>query len=152
MFCFGSVLGPQLITEIGNICCFLRNKSLVAFAAPPVQHLWIKEQIHFQAWISRTTKNALSNHVHAYLTRACWWSCVPFLDRKRQEGKHYYAYMMATTNKFLWIYCELSKLIGKNRLLFWGLSAPMAWQLLACLVNLALLVFSSPLPGRRPVR
>ena len=27
-----------------------------------------------------------------------------FLDRKRQEGKHYYVYMTAAANKFLRIY------------------------------------------------
>ena len=27
-----------------------------------------------------------------------------FLDRKRREGKHYYAYMTAAANKFLRIY------------------------------------------------
>lgn len=32
-----------------------------------------------------------------------------FLDRKRAEGKHYYVYMTAETNKFLRIYYGLVK-------------------------------------------
>lgn len=109
MYGVGDTLGPQLIAEIGDVLRFPRKGSLVAFAgvdSPP-----------FQSGACKSTSRSISKRGSPPLRKALFqvMSCIlqnspaedavfRFLDRKRTEGKHYYAYMVAGSNKFLRIY------------------------------------------------
>lgn len=105
----GETLGPQLIAEIGDIQRFAKKQSLVAFSgvdAPPYQ------SGKFEAKNRRISKRGSSNlRKTLFQVMICLLQnflhedpVYQFLDRKRQEGKHYYVYMVAGCNKFLRIY------------------------------------------------
>lgn len=105
----GETLGPQLIAEIGDIQRFTKKQSLVAFSgvdAPPYQ------SGKFEAKNRRISKRGSGSlrktlfQVMTCLLQNCLHEdpVYQFLDRKRQEGKHYYVYMVAGCNKFLRIY------------------------------------------------
>ena len=105
----GETLGPQLIAEIGDVRRFPRKSSLVAFAgvdAPP-----------FQSGAFQSTNRSISKRGSPALRKAlfqvmrcllqtspCDDAVFQFLNRKRDEGKSYYVYMVAGCNKFLRIY------------------------------------------------
>ncbi|HGW3344891.1 TPA: IS110 family transposase [Enterococcus faecalis] len=105
----GKTLGPQLIAEIGDIRRFNKKQSLVAFSgvdAPP-----------FQSGTFESKSRKISKRGSSYLRKTLFqvMSCLlqtsladdsvyQFLNRKRQEGKNYYVYMVAGCNKFLRIY------------------------------------------------
>lgn len=105
----GDILGPQLIAEIGDVRRFPRKQSLIAFAgvdAPP-----------YQSGSFESKDRKISKRGSALLRKAlfqvmvCILKTAPeddpvfqFLDRKRTEGKRYYVYMVAGSNKFLRIY------------------------------------------------
>ena len=108
-FGVGSVLGSQLIAEIGDVSRFSNKKALVGFAgldAPPFQSGSFHSQSRkiskrgssdlrktlFQV-MSVILQNTPSNN-----------SVFQFMNRKRAEGKHFYVYMTAAANKFLRIY------------------------------------------------
>lgn len=109
MYGVGNVLGPQLIAEIGDVRRFTHKQSLVAFAgvdAPPFQS---------GSFVSKDRK--ISKRGSALLRKTlfqimiCILQTAPdgdpvfqFLDKKRAEGKRYYVYMVAGSNKFLRIY------------------------------------------------
>ena len=109
MFGVGEVLGPQLIAEIGDIRRFERKQSLIAFAgvdAPPCQSgIFESKNRHISKRGSPRLRKTLFQVMSTLLQHAPADDPVfRFLDRKRQEGKHYYVYMTAGANKFLRIY------------------------------------------------
>ena len=106
MFGVGSTFGPQLIAEIGDVLRFARKQSLVAFAGidPAPNDSGDKYGRN-----SGTTKRGspylrktLFNIMKCYLQNAPEDEPVyQFIDKKRSEGKPYFVYMTAATNKFL---------------------------------------------------
>ena len=105
----GSVLGSQLIAEIGDVSRFSNKKALVGFAgidAPPFQSGNFNPQSRS---ISKRGSAALRKTLFQIM--AVILQNAPanepvflFMDKKRSEGKHFYVYMMAGANKFLRIY------------------------------------------------
>ena len=105
----GEVFAPQPIAEIGDVCRFARKGSLVAFAgldAPPYQ------SGAFESHNRQISKKG-SPHLHRVLFQVCDAllnhsptddPVYQFLNRKRNEGKHYYCYITAGSAKFLRIY------------------------------------------------
>ena len=105
----GSITGPQIMAEIGDVRRFTHKGALVAFAgvdAPPFQ------SCTFDAKNRHVSKRG-SPHLRAALFRVCSVilqckdeenAVYAFMDRKRAEGKHYYVYMVAGAAKFLRIY------------------------------------------------
>ena len=109
MFGVGPVLGPQLMAEIGDVRRFDRKQSLVAFAgvdAPPCQSgTFDSKNRHISKRGSPRLRKTLFQVISTLIQHAPAEDPVfQFLDRKRQEGKHYYVYMTAAANKFLRIY------------------------------------------------
>lgn len=109
MFDVGPVLGPQLMAEIGDVRRFGRKQSLVAFAgvdAPPCQSgTFESKNRHISKRGSPRLRKTLFQVMSTLIQHAPAHDPVyQFLDRKRQEGKHYYVYMTAAANKFLRIY------------------------------------------------
>lgn len=109
MFGVGEILGPQLMAEIGDIRRFERKQSLIAFAgvdAPPCQSgTFESKNRHISKRGSPRLRKTLFQVMSMLLQHAPADDPVfQFLDRKRQEGKHYYVYMTAGANKFLRIY------------------------------------------------
>jgi transposase len=109
MYGVGESIGPQLIAEIGDIRRFAGKQSLVAFACV--------DPMPNQSGTKESSSNKASKRGSPYLRKTLFVlmsvllklspSDAPvyqFLDRKRAEGKPYYVYMTAGTNKFLRIY------------------------------------------------
>ncbi len=114
MFGVGSVLGPQLMAEIGDVRRFHSKKALVAFAgidAPPYQ----SGQMEIRSRnISKRGSAALRRTLFLVMGSILCSSpadnpVYQFMDKKRTEGKPYCVYMMASANKFLRIYYALVK-------------------------------------------
>ena len=103
----GSVLGSQLIAEIGDVSRFSNKKALVGFAgidAPPFQSGNPQSRS-----ISKRGSAALRKTLFQIMTVILQNAPANepvflFMDKKRSEGKHFYVYMMAGANKFLRIY------------------------------------------------
>ena len=109
MYDVGESLGPQLMAEIGDVRRFDRKQSLVAFAgvdAPPCQSgSFESRNRHISKRGSPRLRKTLFQVMSTLIQHAPADDPVfQFLDRKRQEGKHYYVYMTAAANKFLRIY------------------------------------------------
>ena len=105
----GEVLGPQLMAEIGDVRRFTGKTALVAYAgidAPPFQSG--KFESHNRKISKRGSpllRKALFLVMSCLMQQACPTDPVYlYLDKKRSEGKHFYVYMMAGSNKFLRIY------------------------------------------------
>lgn len=109
IFGVGPVLGPQLMAEIGDVCRFDREQSLVAFAgadAPPCRSgTFQSKNRHISKRGSPKLRKTLFQIMSTIIQHVPAEDPVfQFLDRKRQEGKHYYVYMTDAANKFLRIY------------------------------------------------
>lgn len=109
MYDVGESLGPQLMAEISDVRRFDRKQSLVAFAgvdAPPCQSgSFESRNRHISKRGSPRLRKTLFQVMSTLIQHAPADDPVfQFLDRKRQEGKHYYVYMTAAANKFLRIY------------------------------------------------
>lgn len=109
MFGVGSVLGSQLIAEIGDISRFHNKRALVAFAgldAPPFQSGNFNAQSRsISKRGSASLRKTLFQIMSVILQQAPVDNAVfQFMDKKRFEGKHFYVYMTAAANKFLRIY------------------------------------------------
>ncbi len=105
----GSVLGSQLIAEIGDISRFHNKKALVGFAdidSPTFQSSVFNPQPrNISKRGSAALRKALFQIMAVILQNAPANEPVfLFMDKKRYEGKHFYVYMMAGANKFLRIY------------------------------------------------
>lgn len=106
MYGVGRSFGPQLMAEIGDVRRFERKQALVAFAGiDPMPN---------QSGDKNVRSNKSSKRGSPYLRKtlfnvmAVYLKCAPpaepvfqFLDRKRSEGKPFYVYMTAASNKFL---------------------------------------------------
>ena len=109
LFGVGSVLGSQLIAEIGDVSRFSNKKALVGFAgidAPPFQSGNFNPQSRS---ISKRGSSALRKTLFQIMSVILQNAPTNepvflFMDKKRSEGKHFYVYMMAGANKFLRIY------------------------------------------------
>ncbi len=109
MFGVGSVLGSQLIAEIGDVSRFSNKKSLVGFAgldASPFQSGNFNPQSRsISKRGSAALRKTLFQVMQVILQREPLGNSVfQFMDKKRSEGKHYFVYMTAAANKFLRIY------------------------------------------------
>ena len=105
----GTILGPLLMAEIGDVRRFEKKGSLVQFAGlcdEPYQ------SGKFNATGLPISKKG-SPHLRKtlFLVMECILKNKPendpvfqFLDRKRSEGKHFYNYMTSSSAKFLRIY------------------------------------------------
>lgn len=105
----GSVLGSQLIAEIGDESCFSNKKALVGFAGiddPPFQSGSFNLQFrNISKRGSSALRKSLFQIMAVFLQNApANEPVVLFIDKKRSEGKHFYVYMMAGANKFLRVY------------------------------------------------
>ena len=106
MYGVGKSFGPQLMAEIGDVRRFGRKQALVAFARiDPMPN---------QSGDKNVKSNKSSKRGSPYLRKTLfnvmgiYLKCAPvdepvfqFLDRKRSEGKPFYVYMTAASNKFL---------------------------------------------------
>ena len=109
MFGVGSILGSQLIAEIGDVARFHNKRALVAFAgldAPPFQSGNFNAQSRsISKRGSASLRKTLFQIMFVILQQAPVDNAVfQFMDKKRFEGKHFYVYMTAASNKFLRIY------------------------------------------------
>ncbi len=109
MFGVGSVLGSQLIAEIGDVSRFPNKKALVGFAgldASPFQSGNFNPQSRpISKRGSAALRKTLFQVMSVVLQRAPTNNVIfQFMDKKRAEGKHFYVYMTAAANKFLRIY------------------------------------------------
>ncbi len=109
MFGVGSVLGSQLIAEIGDVSRFPNKKALVGFAgldASPFQSGNFNPQSRpISKRGSAALRKTLFQVMSVVLQRAPTNNALfQFIDKKRSEGKHFYVYMTAAANKFLRIY------------------------------------------------
>lgn len=106
MFGIGKSFGPQLMAEIGDVRRFERKQALVAFAGiDPMPNQSGDKNVRSNKSSKRGSpylRKTLFNVMGVYL------KCAPadepvyqFLDRKRSEGKPFYVYMTAASNKFL---------------------------------------------------
>ena len=105
----GDITAAQLMAEIGDVRRFDNRNSLIAFAGvDPSTHQSGKYQSKSGKASKRGSphlRKTLFQVVGTHLKRSPADEPVfQFLDRKRAEGKHYYAYMTAAANKFLRIY------------------------------------------------
>ena len=105
----GTITGPQLMAEIGDVRRFTSKGALVAFAgmdAPP-----------FQSRTFDSKSGHVSNRGSPHLRRVLFTiygvilqhsnsenAVFQFMDRKRAEGKHFYVYTVVGGAKFLRIY------------------------------------------------
>ena len=109
MFGVGSVLGSQLIAEIGDVSRFHNKRALVAFAG--------LDALPFQSGNFNAQSRSISKRGSASLRKTLFQimsvilqqapvdnAVFQFMDKKRFEGKHFYVYMTAAANKFLRIY------------------------------------------------
>jgi transposase len=105
----GPSLGPQLISEIGDISRFTCREALTAFAGVDPG---ANQSGTYEAQSVRTSKRgspqlrkALFQVMDILIKTVLMGDPVyRFMDRKRSEGKPYYIYMTAGANKFLRIY------------------------------------------------
>ena len=109
MFGVGSILGSQLIAEIGDVSRFSNKKALVGFAgldASPFQSGNFNPQSRsISKRGSAALRKTLFQIMQVILQREPLNNSVfQFMNKKRAEGKHFYVYMTAAANKFLRIY------------------------------------------------
>ena len=105
----GSITGPQLMAEIGDVRRFSHKGALVAFAgvdAPPFQSgTFDSKSRHVSKKGSPYLRKVLFEVVSMIFMRGNIENPVyRFMDKKRSEGKHYYVYTVAGAAKFLRIY------------------------------------------------
>ena len=106
MYGVGKSFGPQLMAEIGDVRRFERKQALVAFAGiDPMPNQSGDKNVRSNKSSKRGSpylRKTLFNIMGVYLQRAPQDEPVfQFLDRKRSEGKPFYVYMTAASNKFL---------------------------------------------------
>ncbi len=105
----GTVLGSQLMAEVGDTRRFHNRKAITAFAgldAPPYQSGTLDvKSISISKRGSPSLRKTLFQIISVIIeTQPENNSVYQFLDKKRSEGKPYKVYMMAAANKFLRIY------------------------------------------------
>lgn len=105
----GPSLGPQLISEIGDVTRFHSKGALTAFAGvdPGVN----ESGTYTQKSVSTSKRGSADLRKTLFQVMDALIKTMPqddpvylFLDKKRAQGKPYYVYMTAGANKFLRIY------------------------------------------------
>ena len=105
----GSSLGPQLISEIGDVTRFHSKGALTAFAGvdPGVN----ESGTYAQKSVPTSKRGSADLRKTLFQVMDVLIKTMPqddpvymFLDKKRAQGKPYYVYMTAGANKFLRIY------------------------------------------------
>lgn len=105
----GPSLGPQLISEIGDVTRFHSKGALTAFAGvdPGVN----ESGTYSQKSVPTTKRGSADLRKTLFQVMDVLIKTMPaddpvyrFLDKKRSQGKPYYVYMTAGANKFLRIY------------------------------------------------
>lgn len=109
MFGVGEITAAQLMAEIGDIRNYPRRSSLVGFAGvDPEVNQSGKMNIQSNPSTKRGSphlRKTLFQIMTVYLQKKPQDEAVyQFLDKKRAEGKPYFVYMTAGSNKFLRIY------------------------------------------------
>jgi transposase len=109
MYGVGEITGAQLMAEIGDVRRFPNRSSLIAFAGiDPEVNQSGKQESKSNATTKRGSphlRKTLYQIISTYLKRSPSDEPVyQFLDKKRSEGKPYFVYMTAASNKFLRIY------------------------------------------------
>ena len=109
MYGVGKATGPQLMAEIGDVRRFSHRGAIIAYAGVDPQPSQSGKHKRNSDPISRKgsglIRKVLFQIVETHLKKAPVDEPVfQFLDRKRSEGKPYFVYMTATSNKFLRIY------------------------------------------------
>jgi len=109
MYGVGKATGPQLMAEIGDVRRFSHRGAIVAYAGVDPQPSQSGKHKRNSDPISRKgsglIRKVLFQIVETHLKKAPVDEPVfQFLDRKRSEGKPYFVYMTAASNKFLRIY------------------------------------------------
>jgi transposase len=109
MYGVGDITGAQLMAEIGDVRRFPNRSSLIAFAGiDPEVNQSGKQESKSNATTKRGSphlRKTLYQIISTYLKRSPSDEPVyQFLDKKRSEGKPYFVYMTAASNKFLRIY------------------------------------------------
>src|SRR5574344_384438 len=105
----GPSLGPQLISEIGDVTRFHSKGALTAFAGvdPGVNEseTYAQKSVPTSKRGSADLRKTLFQVMDALIkTKPQDDPVYQFLDKKRAQGKPYYVYMTAGANKFLRIY------------------------------------------------
>lgn len=105
----GKSLGPQLMAEIGDVTRFAHKGSLAAYAGvdPGANQSGMHEAKSIPS--SKSGSPELRKTLFLVMSALIQTSLqddpvFQFLDKKRAEGKPYYVYMTAGTNKFLRVY------------------------------------------------
>ena len=109
MYGVGKVYGPQLLAEIGDTRRFRNRRAITAFAG--------LDALPYQSGQLDITSRHISKRGSAALRKVLFQitevfilnkpenePIYQFIDKKRSEGKHYYSYRIAASNKFLRIY------------------------------------------------
>jgi transposase len=109
MYGVGEITGAQLMAEIGDVRRFPNRSSLTAFAGiDPEVNQSGKQESKSNATTKRGSphlRKTLYQIICTYLKLSPADEPVyQFLDKKRTEGKPYFVYMTAASNKFLRIY------------------------------------------------
>ena len=102
----GRILGPRLIAEIGDVTRFYNKRALTAFAgldSPPYQSGQFESR---ERKISKRESPHLRHSLFMIMRVLVMIqpeddAVYQFICKKRAEGKHYYVYMTAASNKFL---------------------------------------------------
>lgn len=105
----GPTLGPQLIAEIGDVTRFTHRGALTAFAGvdPGANQSggYNQKSVHTSKKGSPHLRRTLFQIMDGLIKRSPADDPVyAFMDKKRAQGKPYYVYMTAGSNKFLRIY------------------------------------------------
>ncbi|MCM1524172.1 MAG: IS110 family transposase [Ruminococcus sp.] len=120
MYGVGTVLGSQLIADIGDTRRFHSHRAITAFAgldAPPYQSgtLDVKSRSISKRGSSSLRKTLFQIMVVLIQNQPENDAVYQFLDKKRAEGKPYKVYMMAAANKFLRIYyARVNEVLSKS--------------------------------------
>lgn len=105
----GPTLGPQLMAEIGDVTRFTRRGALTAFAGVDPGRdesgQRVRKSVPTTKKGSPYLRKTLFQIMDGLIKRSPADDTVyAFMDKKRAQGKPYYAYMTAGANKFLRIY------------------------------------------------
>ena len=104
----GPSLGPQLMAEIGDVTRFTHKGAITAFAGvdPGVNDSgdYSQKSVHASKHGSPVLRKTLFQIMEVLIKTKPDDAVYRFIDKKRSEGKPYYAYMTAGAIKFLRIY------------------------------------------------
>jgi hypothetical protein len=109
MYGVGDILGPTLMAEIGDVRRFENRNAITAYAGVDPQPSQSGTYKRKSDPISRKGSSHIRKAVFQVMdclikTKPVNDPVYQFLDKKRGEGKPYYVYMTAASNKFLRIY------------------------------------------------